>query len=74
MESGPNWSKLGMYMNLAYSFPATVMAGGSIGWLLDRELGSDPWLTVIGFLLGLGGGFLLLFRTIQLIQKGRGNG
>lgn len=69
MASDPNWSKLGMYMNLVYSFPTTVMAGGGVGWLLDRSFGTAPWFTVIGFFAGLAGGFALLFRTIKLIQK-----
>ncbi len=73
MDSGSNWSKLGLYMNLVYSFPATAMAGGGIGWLVDRFLGTKPWFTVTGFLVGLAGGFVLLFRTIQMIQRRRGN-
>ncbi|HUH06962.1 MAG TPA: AtpZ/AtpI family protein [Egibacteraceae bacterium] len=31
---------------------AAILAWGGIGWLLDRWLGTAPWLMVTGFLIG----------------------
>jgi ATP synthase protein I len=42
---------------------ATLTWGG-IGWLLDRWLGSGPWLMSLGFVVGNGAGiYLLWLRT-----------
>lgn len=68
------WSKLGLYLNLAYSFPASVGLGILVGWALDRRLGSAPWLTFAGVLLGLGAGFSMLFKTVKILDKRRREG
>lgn len=69
MGPGASWSKAGHLLNLVYTFPVTVMVGGVGGWALDRWLGISPWLTVIGFVLGLGAGFSILFRTVKALEK-----
>jgi len=33
------------------------------GYWLDKLLGTSPWLTLAGILLGLGGSFYMLIRT-----------
>lgn len=68
------WSKLGLLLNLAYSFPVTVMVGVGLGWLLDKKVGTAPWFTVLGFLVGLAGGFSLLFKTVKILEKKRREG
>jgi len=69
MAGGPSWSKMGFLLNLIYSFPVTVMGGLGLGWLLDRRMDSSPWFTLLGFLLGLGAGFSILFRTVKAMEK-----
>ena len=39
------------------SFFGSIMAGTLLGWLLDRWLGTDPWLLVVGVAAGSGTGF-----------------
>lgn len=34
---------------------------GGIGWLLDRWLGTEPWILVAGLLLGAGLGTYIVF-------------
>ena len=69
MVPGSSWSKVGLLMNLVYAFPVTVMVGAGLGWLLDKKLGSSPWFTLLGFLLGLGAGFGLLYRTVKVLER-----
>jgi ATP synthase protein I len=69
MTTGSPWSKLGNFLNLIYTFPITVMVGGLGGWALDRHFGTAPWLLVAGFLLGLGAGFMILYRTVEALGK-----
>ena len=44
------------YWLLAWSVPISVVIGWGIGWLLDRRLGTEPWLQIVGFLLGAAAG------------------
>ncbi len=38
------------------------LGGGVIGWLLDRWLGTKPWLMLILLFLGFAGGVINIFR------------
>ena len=40
---------------------AAIFTWGGIGWLLDRWLGTPPWLMSFGFVLGFATGFYLLY-------------
>ncbi|MBI2467428.1 MAG: AtpZ/AtpI family protein [Candidatus Rokubacteria bacterium] len=41
----------------------TVLGLGG-GYYLDRWLGTSPWLTLVGLLLGIAAGFVNLFRAV----------
>lgn len=49
---------------LSLFFSVAVMTG--VGWLLDRWLGTRPWLLVLGLILGAAVGF---FEFIRLTAK-----
>lgn len=40
---------------------AALLIWGGAGWLLDRWLGSGPWLTVLGALVGYAAGLYLIW-------------
>jgi ATP synthase protein I len=44
---------------------ACIVVGYFLGSFLDRRLGTSPWLTVVGVLLGTAAGFVELFRTVS---------
>jgi len=44
---------------------ASVGIGAGIGWYLDQRWGTDPWLAVVGLLLGSAAGFIELWRMVQ---------
>lgn len=55
-------------MDQASRVTADILAGpvvwGGAGWLADRWLGTDPWLTGIGVMAGFAGGlYLVWLRT-----------
>ena len=52
---------LGVFANS--SFAAICLCGG-IGWVMDRWLGTAPWLLVGGLLLGIVVGFFELARIV----------
>lgn len=55
--------KTGLAYAAAFSLFAAVVGGLGVGWLLDRWLGTRPWLLVAGLILGAAGGFYELIRT-----------
>lgn len=47
---------------------AGPLTWGGIGWLLDRWLGTDPWLLAFGVMAGFLGSLYLVWRT-STIQR-----
>ena len=58
----------GLAYAAAFSLFSAVVAGLIIGWLLDRWLGTKPWLLVTGIVLGAAAGFYELIRTTAKIS------
>ena len=59
--------KSGMAYAAAFSLFAAVVSGLIAGWLLDRWLGTSPWLLVAGIVLGAAAGFYELIRITSKI-------
>jgi len=60
--------KTGLAYAAAFSLFAAVVSGLLAGWLLDRWLGTKPWLLVTGIILGAAAGFYELVRTSAKIS------
>ena len=60
--------KSGMAYAAAFSLFASVVSGLIGGWLLDRWLGTAPWLLVAGIVLGAAAGFYELIRITSKIS------
>ena len=52
------------------SFFGSIMAGSLLGWLADRWLHTEPWLIVVGIILGSVNGFYRLW-TVGRIPTGK---
>ena len=55
--------KSGIAYAAAFSLFAAVVSGLIVGWLLDRWLGTKPWLLVVGVILGAAAGFYEFIRA-----------
>ena len=55
--------KSGVAYAAAFSLFAAVVSGMIVGWLLDRWLGTKPWLLVAGVVLGAAAGFYEFIRA-----------
>jgi len=60
--------KTGLAYAAAFSLFAAVVSGLLVGWLLDRWLGTGPWLLVTGIVLGAAAGFYEFIRTAGRIS------
>jgi ATP synthase protein I len=58
----------GLAYAAAFSLFSAVVAGLIIGWLLDRWLGTKPWLLVTGIILGAVAGFYEFIRSTAKIS------
>lgn len=48
---------------LAWSVPISIAIGYGAGWWLDRYFGTEPWLQIVGFLLGAAAGLAQILQT-----------
>lgn len=55
------------------SFTASILSGTLLGYVADKWLGTEPWLVVVGVLLGSYSGFLNVWRYLKRLE-GAGNG
>jgi ATP synthase protein I len=60
--------KSGIAYAAAFSLFAAVVSGLALGWLLDRWLGTAPWLLVVGVVLGAAAGFYQLVRATSRLS------
>lgn len=57
------------YAGLGIDLVASTVAGGLIGYFLDRYFETSPWLMIVFGLLGVISGFLTVFKTLERIEK-----
>lgn len=56
-------SALGKAFRLSTEFVAGVLAGGGLGWVFDRFLGTSPWGLIVFLMLGFGAGIANAMRA-----------
>ncbi len=61
----PNLRKLAELSSIALVLPSSIAVGLFFGYLLDRWLGTDPWLLLAFTVLGVVSGLLSLFRALK---------
>ena len=60
--------KSGLIYAAALSFVLSTVTMLGLGWLLDRWLGTGPWLVVAGIVTGAGVGFYQFVRLLSRIS------
>ena len=61
---------LGQLSTIGMSFVLALMIGFGAGFWLDLRLGTKPWLSFLGFFLGLTAGVLNVYRVMRISQMG----
>ncbi|HMN36939.1 MAG TPA: AtpZ/AtpI family protein [Hyphomicrobium sp.] len=67
-ENRRRGAAFGQAFRYAAELVVGVGVGGFIGWLLDQQLGSAPWMLALFVLLGFAAGLLNLIRAAQKAQ------
>jgi ATP synthase protein I len=68
-EDPSAWKALGELSTVGLTLVVATVLGLAGGYYLDRWLGTSPWLTLIGLLLGIAAGFVNLFRTVKRAER-----
>jgi len=57
------------FAGLGLQFAASIVVFLYVGQWLDRRLGTDPWLMMIGVFMGAGASFYSMYRKLMAIQE-----
>nr|WP_282571811.1 AtpZ/AtpI family protein [Roseomonas acroporae] len=60
--SGLPGGSMGLGLRAGIEVVSALIAGVALGWVLDRWLGTFPWLLLLGFVLGAAAGILNVYR------------
>lgn len=69
-SSGP--SAMGRALRASTEFVAGVIAGGGLGWLVDKGLGTRPWGFIVCLLLGFAAGIYNVMRSSGFLTPASG--
>jgi ATP synthase protein I len=61
---------IGQLSTIGLAFVFALMMGFGAGYWLDTRLGTKPWLSLIGFAMGLAAGILNVVRTMKAVSAG----
>jgi ATP synthase protein I len=64
-SNGPSSRSILNLLTVGTTLVACIVVGWWLGSVLDRRLGTSPWLVVVGVLLGTAAGFVGLFRMVS---------
>ena len=67
--SPTTWQLIGQLSTIGLSFVFALVLGFAAGYWLDRTLGTQPWLSFMGFFLGLAAGVLNVYRVLKLSNE-----
>jgi ATP synthase protein I len=56
------WNEIDQSSIMSVELIAAILTWGGIGWLVDRWLGTAPWLFGIGVLVGFAAGLYLVWH------------
>lgn len=59
---------LGSLMSLGLSFVLAIAIGTGLGWWLDEQFGTTPWLFFLFFCFGVAAAILNVYRTMSRIK------
>ena len=67
--SPTTWQLIGQLSTIGMSFVFALVLGFGGGYWLDGVLGTRPWLSFVGFFVGLAAGVLNVYRVMQIASR-----
>jgi ATP synthase protein I len=61
----------GQYLGVGIQFAGAIVLFLFVGQWLDRQLGTEPWLLLLGVFVGAGAGFYSLYRQLVIAPRER---
>jgi F0F1-type ATP synthase assembly protein I len=68
-ESTSVMQQLAPYMHLGTQLTLSIVMCGAAGWYADTRYGTEPWLLVVGLVLGMVVGVLQFIRTVRRLDR-----
>ena len=65
----PSSGQTAQLVSLGTMLFACVAVGLGVGYFLDRWLGTQPWLLLIGLALGIAAASVNFYRTIKTLNR-----
>jgi ATP synthase protein I len=69
-DNGARGRAMGDAFKIVSELIVGVVVGGGLGWFLDRQFGTTPWLLVAFLIVGFAAGMLNVIRTARQMQAG----
>ena len=69
MKKKSDWRGSGSYATVGLDLVLSVLIGFFGGRWLDGRFGTEPWLSVLGFVFGTAAGFRSLWRGLQEMRQ-----
>lgn len=70
MSDESEQSKLALALTVVTLFSSNILGGILVGYLLDRWLGTSPWMVIAGIVLGLTSAIIGLIRVMNRLNRG----
>ncbi|KKU13642.1 MAG: hypothetical protein UX17_C0012G0015 [Parcubacteria group bacterium GW2011_GWC2_45_7] len=71
-DKGSTWSALSLAWELGYTIAVPIVVFALLGRLLDRRLGTTPWLLLIGIFVSIVvSSVSVYFKTMKIIGRSR---
>ena len=62
-------SSIGQAFKMSTELVSAVVVGTIIGFILDKTFGTNPWLILIFFLVGVAAGIINVVKSAKKMQK-----
>jgi len=63
-----DYRRLAEMSSVGLMLPSSIIVGLFFGYVLDKLLGTHPWMLMVFLLLGIASGFLNLFRGLNKLK------
>lgn len=64
------YGKIAKYLAIGLEIPSTIVGSLIVGYFIDRQLGTAPWVTVGASVLGFVGAVFRLTQYLKYFGKG----